>query len=244
MKKLLSFGQSRIDGGGRQVEEFDPSEPVSVRVSPRARRIMLRIDAAERRVELVLPLGVPASQGLKFLAAKRGWIAARMDALPELIPFSEGAIVPLLGVPHRIRREVDPAAAPVAVADGEIRVRGDPAHAARRVRDHLVAIARRELTDRARRLAPQIGREVAQVNVRDTKSRWGSCSGQGNLSFSWRLILTPEAVLDYVVAHEVAHLAEMNHSPRFWRLVESLSPNSAVPRAWLKRHRSRLFSYG
>ena len=120
-----------------------------VRVSPRARRIMLRIDAAERRVELVLPLGVPASQGLKFLAAKRGWIAARMDALPELIPFSEGAIVPLLGVPHRIRREVDPAAPPVAVADGEIRVRGDPAHAARRVRDHLVAIARRELTDRA-----------------------------------------------------------------------------------------------
>lgn len=132
----------------------------------------------------------------------------------------------------------------MAVADGEIRVRGDPAHAARRVRDHLVAIARRELTDRARRLAPQIGREVAQVNVRDTKSRWGSCSGQGNLSFSWRLILTPEAVLDYVVAHEVAHLAEMNYSPRFWRLVESLSPNSAVPRAWLKRHRSRLFSYG
>ncbi len=76
------------------------------------------------------------------------------------------------------------------------------------------------------------------------RSRWGSCSGSGNLSFSWRLIFAPEAVLDYVVAHEVAHLIEMNHGPRFWRLVASLVPDSAGPQAWLKRHRGRLFSYG
>ena len=105
-------------------------------------------------------------------------------------------------------------------------------------------IARNEFACRARRLAARIGREVARSNIRDTKSRWGSCSGQGNLSFSWRLIFAPEWVIDYVVAHEVAHLAEMNHGPRFWRLVESLSPDSAAARAWLKRHRSRLFSYG
>jgi hypothetical protein len=80
--------------------------------------------------------------------------------------------------------------------------------------------------------------------VRDTKSRWGSCSGTGNLSFSWRLILAPEPVIDYVVAHEVAHLAEMNHGPRFWRLVERLVPDTRGPRLWLERHRSRLFSYG
>jgi predicted metal-dependent hydrolase len=107
-----------------------------------------------------------------------------------------------------------------------------------------VAKARSELASRARRLAARIGRDVGRINVRDTKSRWGSCSGRGNLSFSWRLIFAPEPVLDYVVAHEVAHLAEMNHGPRFWRLVESLSPDSATPRAWLKRHRSRLLSYG
>jgi len=80
--------------------------------------------------------------------------------------------------------------------------------------------------------------------VRDTKSRWGSCSGKGSLSFSWRLILAPDTVIDYVVAHEVAHLAEMNHGPRFWDLVERLSPGNAAPRTWLKQHRSRLFSYG
>jgi predicted metal-dependent hydrolase len=228
----------------QQTVGVDLGMPVAIRVSRRARRIGLRIDAAERRVELVLPPGVPAAQGLRFLATKRGWIAARLQALPKQVPFSEGAIVPVLGIGHRIRRDIDAGAPPVAIVDGEIRVRGDPAHLARRVRDHLVALARSELARRARRSAAQIGRNVARVNVRDTKSRWGSCSGGGNLSFSWRLIFAPEPVIDYVVAHEVAHLAEMNHGPRFWRLVDSLSPDSAAPRAWLKRHRSMLFCYG
>jgi len=221
----------------------DPSGHVSIRVSSRARRIALRVDAAERKVELVLPPGVPTSQGLRFLAAKRGWIAARLAALPQPVPFAEGVIVPVLGIPHRIRREDAAAAPPVAIRNGEIRVGGDPAHVERRVRDHLVAMARSEFARRARPLAARIGRKVTRVNVRDTKSRWGSCSGQGNLSFSWRLIFAPEWVIDYVVAHEVAHLAEMNHGPRFWRLVESLSSESTAARIWLKRHRSRLFSY-
>ncbi len=160
------------------------------------------------------------------------------------MPFVEGAIVPVLGVPHRIRRSLDPAAPPVTIADGEIRVRGDPRHIPRRVRDHLAALARDELARRARPLAARIGRKIARVSVRDTKSRWGSCSASGNLSFSWRLIFAPERVIDYVVAHEVAHLAEMNHGPRFWRLVESLAPGNAQPRAWLDRHRARLLSYG
>jgi predicted metal-dependent hydrolase len=218
--------------------------PVAIRVSPRARRVGLRIDAAERRVELVLPRGVSARTGLLFLATKRGWIAARLEALPRPVPFVEGAILPVLGVAHRIRREFDLAAPPVRIIDGEIRVRSDPLHLARRVRDHLVAMAQAEISPRAHRLAARIGREVARVSVRDTKSRWGSCSGQGNLSFSWRLIFAPEPVLEYVVAHEVSHLAEMNHGPRFWRLVESLTPNTAAARAWLKRHRNRLLAYG
>jgi len=223
---------------------FELGTPISIRVSLRARRIALRINAAERTVELVLPPGVPATHGMRFVQNKRGWIAARLAALPLAVPFAEGAVVPVLGVPHRIRRETDAAAPSVAIVGGEIRVRGEPVHLARRVRDFLVAKARNELALRARPLAARIGRDVTQITVRDTRSRWGSCSGRGNLSFSWRLIFAPERVIDYVVAHEVAHLAEMNHGPRFWRLVESLSPDSAVSRAWLKRHRSRLFSYG
>ena len=228
----------------RRAAALDIGAPLSIRVNPRARRLLLRVDASSRGVELVLPHGVPAEHGLRFLSAQRGWIASRLGALPKAVPFAEGAIVPVLGQPHRICRETDLAAAPVAIAEGEIRVRGEPAHLARRVRDHLARVAGQELSRRARAYATQIGKRVARITVRDTTSRWGSCSAAGNLSFSWRLIMAPEAVIDYVVAHEVAHLAEMNHSPRFWRVVAGLVPDHAAPRAWLRRHRSRLLSYG
>ena len=228
----------------RRALALDLGAPLTIRVNPRARRLLLRIDAAERAVELVLPRGVPAEHGLRFLRAQRGWIAARLEALPRPVPFVEGAVVPVLGVPHRIRSESDPAAPPVAIAGGEIRVRGDLVHLGRRVRDYLVRLARQELARRARLLAARIGKQIARVTVRDTKSRWGSCSAAGCLSFSWRLILAPESVVDYVVAHEVAHLAEMNHGPRFWRVVRSLTADHATPRAWLNRHRNQLLAYG
>jgi len=228
----------------RRAIALDLGAPVAIRVNPRARRLLLRIDVSERKVEVVLPRGVPAEHGINFLAAQRGWIAARLAQLPPAVRFAEGAVVPVLGVPHRIRRASDPAAPPVALDNGEIQVRGRPEHVERRVKDHLVRLARRELGQRARLHAARIGRPVARVTVRDTRSRWGSCSATGALSFSWRLILAPEHIVDYVVAHEVAHLVEMNHGPRFWRLLRSLVPDCAGPRAWLKRHRSELFSYG
>jgi hypothetical protein len=227
-----------------RASELNLGAPLAIRVNPRARRVSLRVDAATRTVELVLPHGAAAEQGVRFLASHRGWIAARLDALPEPIRFEDGAIVPVLGEPHRIRHHADPAGPPVAIGDGEIRVRGDQAFIARRVRDHLVLLARREFGRRARASAAGIGKTVARITVRDTKSRWGSCSSTGHLSFSWRLVLAPEAVIDYVVAHEVAHLAEMNHGPRFWRLVAALVGDHAGPRGWLKRHRNRLLSYG
>jgi hypothetical protein len=229
----------------RQAIALDLGAPLAIRVNPRARRLLLRVDSVARRVELVLPRGVPPRHGVDFLARHRGWIAARLEALPPPVPFVEGAVVPLFGVPHQIRRERDAAAPSVAIVDNEIRVRGEAAHVGRRVRDHLVALARRELARRARLCAAKIDKTVLRVGVRDTKSRWGSCSSKGSLSFSWRLVLMPEAVVDYVVAHEVAHLVEMNHGPRFWRLVQSLLPFDMMPqRRWLKQHRNRLMAYG
>jgi predicted metal-dependent hydrolase len=218
--------------------------PLAIRVNPRARRMSLRVDAATRTIELVMPRGAATEHGVRFVDAHRGWIAARLDALPVPVRFEDGAIIPVLGVPHRIRHHADRGASPVSIGDGEILVRGDAAFLARRVRDHLVKLARQEFGRRARGCAARIGRSVVRVAVRDTKSRWGSCSSTGNLSFSWRLILAPEAVIDYVVAHEVAHLAEMNHGPRFWRLVAGLAGDHVGPRGWLKRHRNRLLSYG
>ncbi|MGE3781443.1 MAG: M48 family metallopeptidase [Alphaproteobacteria bacterium] len=227
-----------------RADELGLGAPVAIRVNPRARRLLLRMDAATRRFDLVLPQGLPAETALKFLEAQRGWIAARLDALPAAVPFAEGAVVPVFGVPHPIRREDDPAAPLVAIVNGEIRVRGGPEPVARRVRDHLVRLAARELARRARLHATTIGVKVTRITVRDTKSRWGSCSVAGSLSFSWRLVMAPEPVLDYVVAHEVAHLVEMNHGPRFWKLVRAMVDDPAAQRAWLKRHRAELLSYG
>ena len=228
----------------RSVRELGLGTPVAICVSPRARRLSLRVDAAARGVELVLPRRFAAETAIGFVTRHRGWIAARVAAIPPARRLCDGAIVPVFGVPHRIRRVTERAAAPVTIAEGEIRVRGDPAHLPRRIIDHLKALARREFTDRARALAARLGKSVTRVGVRDPKSRWGSCSSKGALSFSWRLVFAPQAVVDYVVAHEVAHLAEMNHSPRFWRVVASLVPDSKGPRAWLRRHRLELLRYG
>jgi hypothetical protein len=233
----------RHDSLDERIRALGIDAPVTIRVSPKARRLSLRVDAAKRGVELVLPRRFSPGAALSFVAAHRGWIAARIAAMPAPRQLGEGASVPVFGIPHHIRRELDPAAPPVRIADGEIRVRGDPAHLPRRVRDHLTALAKRDFAARARTTAARIGKTIARVGVRDPKSRWGSCSSSGALSFSWRLIFAPEAVIDYVVAHEVAHLVEMNHGPRFWRLVATLVPDVDKPRVWLRRHRLELLAY-
>lgn len=219
---------------------------VRVRVSPRARRLALKVDAQGESVELVLPRRVSLKEGLAFLQANQAWVMSRLAVLPPRIAFADGAEVPVMGVPHRIRhiRDGERGRGAAWIEGGELCVAGEEIHLPRRVRDHLKELARRELTRRSRQLAASIGRQVKRVTVRDTKSRWGSCSASGNLAFSWRLVLAPEAVLHYLVAHEVAHLVEMNHSPRFWALVETLAPDARHQRGWLRRNRARLLRFG
>lgn len=239
----MSLPGNLTDKIDQNVRRLGLGTPVAVRVSSRARRMSLRVDAAVRGVELVLPRRFSVETAIAFVARHRGWIVARVAAMPPPLRLADGAVVPVFGVPHRIRRTSEPTAAPVSIADGEILVRGDPAHLPRRVVDHLKALARRDFAGRARTLAARLGKSVTRIGVRDPKSRWGSCSSKGALSFSWRLVFAPESVVQYVVAHEVAHLVEMNHSPRFWKVVASLVPDSAGPRAWLRRHRAELLSY-
>jgi predicted metal-dependent hydrolase len=220
--------------------------PIRLRVSARAQRVALRIDGHGQAVELVLPRRTPLVSGLKFLDENRAWVEARLKDLPVRIPFADGVHVPVLGVKHRIRhvkRRV-PGNGPVWIEENEIRVTGDSAHLPRRVRDFLVECARQELTRRARSLAQRLDHKIARVSIRDMTSRWGSCSTSGSLSFSWRLILAPEGVINYLVAHEVAHLSVMNHGPRFWRLVESLVPDARLRQDWLRRHRTELMRFG
>jgi predicted metal-dependent hydrolase len=206
---------------------------VRVRVSRRARRLALKIDAVGDAVELVLPPRTSLPRALNFLNSNRDWVESRLAALPPRLSFTEGEKVPILGAPHRIRRAARSGEhGPVWVESGELRVTGEKQHLARRVRDFL------------KERAQQVGREVGRITVRDTTTRWGSCSANGNMAFSWRLIMAPEAVLHYVVAHEVAHLVEMNHGTRFWKLVDRLVPDVERQRDWLNDNRAWLLRIG
>ena len=209
----------------------------------RSRHMILSLDAAEGVFRLTLPQGVTVEEGLEFAAQKRRWILARLDELPPRVPFAPGAIVPFLGEPHLIVHE-PLARRGVWRENGTIHACGLAEHVARRVRDHLKREARAILLTRALDKARHIDRPVAHVGLRDPRTRWGSCSSDGTISLSWRLILAPEDVLDYVVAHEVAHLVHQDHSRAFWRLVGELTPSVAGPQRWLKSHGPELHRYG
>lgn len=219
--------------------------PVAVRRSRRARRLYLRVDPsapADLPVELILPRGVGLAEGLRFARDKSRWVARRLAALPPLVPFADGATIELHGEAIAIRHVGGVAA---TRRDGLVLVvGGTPEHVARRVRDWIKAQAREILTRRSRELAERLGRQVRGVRLGDPRSRWGSCSPDGRLAYSWRLVLAPPFVLDYVVAHEVAHLVHLNHGERFWRLVASLVGDIDAPRAWLNRHGPRLLRHG
>ena len=216
--------------------------PLLVSRNPRARRISISLDGSGA-VRLVLPRRTPLRHGLEFAEGKASWILGHLDAMPARVPFENGAILPLLGKNHVIRH--DPAARRgVWRANGIIQVSGQPEHLPRRVHDFLKIEARHEISERTRQKAEIVGRPVRRLTLRDTTSRWGSCSVEGNLSFTWRLILAPEAVLDYVVAHEVAHLKYMNHGPRFWALVGRLTDDCVPSRRWLRECGDHLQRYG
>ena len=216
---------------------------IEVTRSVRARRLILRLDPLRGNVRLVVPAGVPARDAERFLHRHRDWVKARLAEMPGRLPFAPGQAVPFLGQPHRIRQAASSTARTVRT-NGEIVVGGAPEHLPRRIVDYLRREAGRELTARARLKAASIGAHVAAVSVRDTATRWGSCSHTGRLSFSWRLVMAPEPVLDYVVAHEVAHLRQMNHGPAFWALCRSLADDADASRAWLKRQGAQLLRYG
>lgn len=217
--------------------------PLALRHSSRARRFLLRVDPADGAVRVTLPEGVPAFEGLRFAERHLEWIAQRRAALPEARPFEPGVILPILGVEHCIHH-AEWARRGVWRESGIIWVSGRREHLARRVADFLKAEARRAVTASAIDKAAKVARAVRRISLRDTRSRWGSCTAAGDLSFSWRLILAPEIVLDYVVAHEVAHLVYLDHSPAFWQVVERLAEEPRAARRWLRREGSQLWRYG
>lgn len=216
---------------------------VQWRRSPRARRISLRIDPRHGAVVITLPPRGSRAAGMALLMDHAAWVAERLAALPGATAFAHGASVPLSGVPHRIRH-VPAGRGGAWLEQGEIHVAGAVEFLPRRVEDFLRAEARRRLGVLVAAKAGTLGLRPRRITIKDTRSRWGSCSPDGCLMFSWRLVMAPATVQDYVVAHEVAHLRHMDHGPRFWALVDTLTPHAVAAIPWLRDHGGGLLRIG
>jgi predicted metal-dependent hydrolase len=221
---------------------------IRLRRHRRARRYTLRIHPSDREAILTMPPRGTIIEAREFAQLHGGWIAARLGRLPKAAPFQPGTIVPLRGVPHRIvHRSGERGTVWTETresGDKLICVAGGYEFIDRRVHDFLKREARRDLQKAATEYAEALGVRVKRLSIRDQSSRWGSCTSAGSLSFSWRLILAPPFVLDYLAAHEVAHLVEMNHSPRFWRVVARICPSAERAKKWLDTCGNDLHRYG
>jgi predicted metal-dependent hydrolase len=219
-----------VEAGGRTIE-------ITVRRNARARRYTLRLSARGDGASLTIPRRGSLAEAEAFVVRHLDWLAEKLPATAAAA-VTAGSVVPVRGVPHRIRPSGalrgtvrtgrDPDGTPVLV------VPGAPDHLRRRVEDHLRAIARAELSAAVSRHSATLAVAPRAIRLKDTTSRWGSASTSGTLSFSWRLAMAPPFVLDYLAAHEVAHLREMNHSDRFWTICRRLAPRTDEAQAWLR----------
>lgn len=245
IKRLIGFGRTKqrvserthvLDIGGREI-------PLRVRRNPRARRLTLRIDPIEGGAIVTVPSATSADEGVRFAKRKSDWLLSRLDKVPPRNRFEDGTTIRVLDREYVVRHAPGMRGV-VKCESGEIKVTGRPEHLSRRLTDWLKREARCEFTERAGLMAATLGMELGRISVRDTRSRWGSCSANGNLSFCWRLIMAPEFVLGYVVAHEIAHLVEKNHGPEFWMLVAHLSNDAERAKTWLRIHGEALHRMG
>ncbi len=212
--------------------------PVDLRRSARARRISLRVSTLDGRVTLTVPNHVKTEVALDFAKEKSDWIVKALEKQSPIVPVGIGARVPVLGEMHNI---VPGQGRSARVKDGVIEA--PEGRVGVSVQVLLKVLAREHLVAASDRYAAKLRRSYGRITLRDTRSRWGSCSHEGNLMYSWRLVLAPQNVLDYVAAHEVAHLAHMDHSKSFWAAVADLCPDYEAPRGWLRREGAGLHSY-
>ncbi len=211
--------------------------PLLFRRNASARRLVLRLNPEGTAAIVTVPRGVSRAQALDFAERSAQWLADRLVKRGGNIPLRAGSRIPLRGEDHEIRHIASPrGTVTVDTLARIIHVPGGEAHLSRRLQDFLKRAAKEELTAATKRYAAAMGAKFRHITIRDQKSRWGSCTVAGDLNYSWRLILTPPYVLDYVAAHEVAHLIHLDHSKKFWRLVLTHCHDAPKAKRWLKAH--------
>ncbi len=209
----------------------DPPITVQVRRKKNARRLTLRLGA--HGVFLTVPPRMSTREAYGFLAKQETWLREKLSDRPSPHNVFETGMIPIAGEPRRIIT----GSGRVPCLDGEtLALPGGHAQHPAKLKVFLKELAREQLTEASDRYAAALGASYAKITLRDTRSRWGSCTASGNLMYSWRLIMAPPSVLDYVAAHEVAHLKELNHSKAYWAIVARLMPDYAKHRGWLRQH--------
>ncbi len=228
-----------MDGRVEQAHVAGRAIPVIWRRTRRAKRITLRIDIRQAAVSITLPGKASVKSGLRLLSDHAAWADDRLAALPIACTLQPGQSVPVHGQPYLICHK--PQDRGGAWFDGaEIHVAGEAAFVPRRTQDLLRQTARAVLSRQASAISRDAGLRYSRIVIKDTISRWGSCTRDGVLMFSWRLVMAPAEVQRYVVAHEVAHLAHLDHGPAFWALTRTLSSHHKDATRWLREHGSEL----
>lgn len=233
--------------------EVKPKEPViynlpagvEAKHSARAKRLALRLDTKARTFYLVIPKRTSKKRAETFAWQHADWMKERLDELPEKIEFTDGLEFSFMGQNMRVEVDQSPdyKRTIIQIHDGVMHVRTNKDSAHSRIVRFLKTQAKERLEALARAKASAHGLKIQKVTIRDTKTRWGSCSVDGNLSFSWRLIFAPYESIDYVVAHEVAHLVHLDHSPKFWKVCEKLSEDYKTGKSWMRQHAHELMRY-
>lgn len=225
---------------GQHLLSGNPPVAITLRQSARARRISLRVSGLDGKVTLTIPRGVSVREALEFAREKESWLRAQLERQPDQVQVGIGGQLPLEG---RLLRIESGAGRGVREDVDRLIVPGASDRAAARLQGWLKTRARDLLAEASDKYAARLGRGYARISLRDTRSRWGSCSARGTLMYSWRLVMAPPEVLDYVAAHEVAHLKHMDHSPAYWTQVYELLPGYEAPRRWLRDNGADLHRY-
>lgn len=223
------------------IDLSDPPMTVRLRRDVRARRFTLRLDPSGAGAVLTVPPGVPAREIRSFVARHTDWLRAAKARQPETVVVGNDMSLPVDGRLYRIDVAAGPRRPPKMV-DERIILKGQDL-VGPRLATWLKARARDRLAPAAHRYAGLLDRQIKRIALRDTRSRWGSCSTTGTVSFSWRLAMAPPEIQEYVAAHEAAHLVEMNHSPDYWAIVARICPDYKVKRGWLRRQGRDLHRY-
>lgn len=234
-----------IDKGDKMAVTTKRGHKLEIRIdiNPKARRLILRVDERKREAVGVVPDERMVPELMAFAVERSDWLYGQLERVPETIGLAHGAMIKLrdqdclLTAEGQGRRPQLRDDSPLVLS-----LPGDEQTFGRRALRYLKAQAKQDLSESAIRHARTLGVKIGRISIKDTRSRWGSCTAKGDLAFSWRLIMAPSHVLDYVAAHECAHRLEMNHSAAFWAHVERCRPDWRASRNWLRAHGSSLHS--